>query len=101
MGGATRQPGAATHPLTTAAPRDYPVDIAAHGTSLTLTAAGQDPAELLPLPGGRYRLPPARLRDHLRPRRPARHAYPPGRHHPDGNPLTLTPTRITRVPRPR
>lgn len=33
------------------------MDIAAHGTSLALTAAGQDPAELLPLPGGRYRLP--------------------------------------------
>jgi CubicO group peptidase (beta-lactamase class C family) len=36
---------------------DYPVDIAADGTRLTLTAAGQHPAELLPLPGGRYRLP--------------------------------------------
>ena len=33
------------------------MDIAADGTRLTLTAAGQHPAELLPLPGGRYRLP--------------------------------------------
>ena len=36
---------------------DYPVDIGHHGTALTLTAAGQDTSELLPLPGGRYRLP--------------------------------------------
>jgi CubicO group peptidase (beta-lactamase class C family) len=36
---------------------DYPVDILADGTRLTLTAEGQHPAELLPLPGGRYRLP--------------------------------------------
>lgn len=36
---------------------DYPVDIVADGTGLTFTVSGQPPAELLPLPGGRYRLP--------------------------------------------
>jgi hypothetical protein len=36
---------------------DYPVDIVADGSRLTFTAKGQRPAELVPLPGGRYRLP--------------------------------------------
>jgi hypothetical protein len=35
---------------------DYPVDIAADGRRLTFAAGGQQPAELLTLPGGRYTL---------------------------------------------
>lgn len=36
---------------------DYPVDILASDGHLTLTAPGQRPADLLPLPGGRYQIP--------------------------------------------
>lgn len=67
LAAAGRRYAAPPDPATPAAPddpagryllrEDYPVDIVADGTRLTLTAAGQHPAELLPLPGGRYRLP--------------------------------------------
>lgn len=36
---------------------DFPVDVVADGTRLTFSASGQHPVDLLPLPGGRYRLP--------------------------------------------
>jgi Beta-lactamase len=37
--------------------KDYPVQIAAGDGCLTFTAAGQRPVDLLPLPGGSYRIP--------------------------------------------
>jgi CubicO group peptidase (beta-lactamase class C family) len=36
---------------------DYPVDILVSDGDLTLTAPGQHPVDLLPLPGGRYQVP--------------------------------------------